>query len=71
MLKTQGLQSLEQIHAFLEGSRPLGFEAPGREAAYAWIADELRRFHFPRLGKADKGPPVCQPEAIQPLYGLT
>ncbi|MQM39743.1 hypothetical protein KBTX_03774 [wastewater metagenome] len=55
MLKTQGLQSLEQVRAFLEGVRPLGFEAPAREAAYEWIAGELRRLHYPRLGKADKG----------------
>jgi len=52
--KTQGLQ-LEQIRAFLEGTRPLGFEAPAREATYAWIATELRRLGYLRLGKADKG----------------
>lgn len=55
MLKTQGLQSLEHIRRFLEGSEPLGFEAPTREAAYEWIAGELRRFGYARLGKADKG----------------
>ena len=35
-LKTQGLQSLEQIRIFLEGAQPLGFTAPSREAAYEW-----------------------------------
>lgn len=55
MLKTQGLQSLEQVRAFLEGAQPLGFEAPAREAAYEWIATELRRLGYARLGKADKG----------------
>jgi hypothetical protein len=55
MLKTQGLQSLEQIRAFLEGSQPLGIEVPAREAAYDWMAAELRRFGYTRLGKADKG----------------
>ena len=54
-LKTQGLQTLEQVGAFLEGSQPLGFDAPARETAYAWIADELRRLNYPRLGKANKG----------------
>ena len=49
-LKTQGLQSREEIHAFLEGAYPLDFDAPGREALYDWIASELRR-----LGKIDKG----------------
>lgn len=54
-LRTEGLQSLEQIKAFLEGSAPLGFEPPGREAVYGWLATELRRFGYARLGKADKG----------------
>lgn len=54
-LKTQGLQTLEEIRAFLEGAQPLGFEAPAREAAYEWIGAELRRLAYLRLGKADKG----------------
>lgn len=55
MLKTQGLQSLEQIRAFVEGAQALGFEVPAREAAYDWIAGELRRLGYTRLGKTDKG----------------
>lgn len=55
MLKTQGLQDLDRIRAFLDGSQDLGFEAPTREAAYDWIAGELRRFGYSRLSKADKG----------------
>lgn len=54
-LKTEGLQSLEQIKAFLEGSAALGFEPPDREAIYDWLSGELRRFGYTRLGKADKG----------------
>lgn len=54
-LKTQGLQTLEQIQAFLEGSQALDFQAPSREAAYDWIAAELRRLKYHRLAKADKG----------------
>lgn len=54
-LKTQGLQTLEHVRAFLEGAQPLGFEAPARDAAYAWIAAEVVRFGYARLGKADKG----------------
>jgi transposase InsO family protein len=54
-LKTQGLQTLEQVCAFLEGSKPLEFEIPQREAAYDFIAQQLRRFGYTRLGKADKG----------------
>lgn len=37
-LQTQGLQSLEQVRAFLEGSQSLGFEVPNREATYEFIA---------------------------------
>ncbi len=54
-LKTQGLQSLEHIRAFLEGTQSLGFQAPAREAAYDWLVGELRRLRYTRLGKADKG----------------
>ena len=55
MLKTQGLQTMEQIRAFLEGTHPLDFDVPAREALYDWIAGELRRLGYLRLGKADKG----------------
>jgi hypothetical protein len=54
-LQTQGLQTLEQVRAFLEGSQPLGFEVANREATYEFIAQALRRFGYTRLGKADKG----------------
>ena len=54
-LRTEGLQSLEQIKAFVEGSAPLGFEPPDRDAVYDWLVTELRRFGYVRLGKADKG----------------
>ena len=54
-LQTEGLQTLEQIRAFLEGSQPLGFEVCSREAANDLIAQTLRRFGYARLGKADKG----------------
>jgi len=60
-LQTQGLQSLEQVRAFLQGSQSLGFEVPNREATYEFIAQTLRHFAYTRLGKADKGllpPPV-------------
>jgi transposase InsO family protein len=54
-LKTQGLQTLEQVRAFLEGSQTLDFEVPTREVAYDWIAAELRRLKYTRLGKVNKG----------------
>jgi hypothetical protein len=54
-LRTHGLQTLEQVRAFLKGSSPLDFVAPQRDAAYGFVEDQLRRFGYPRLGKADKG----------------
>jgi hypothetical protein len=51
-LKTQRLQTLEPIRDFLAGAAPLSFTAPQREAAYGFVADQLRRFGYPRLGKA-------------------
>ena len=48
-LKTQGLQTLEQIRAFLEGAQALDFEAPNHQAVYSWIAAELRRFRYVHL----------------------
>ncbi len=54
-IKTQGLQTMEQIRAFLEGTHPLDFDVPAREALYEWIAGELRRLGYLRLGKTDKG----------------
>jgi hypothetical protein len=32
-LRTQGLQTLEQVRAFLEGSQSLDFDNPKREVA--------------------------------------
>lgn len=54
-LKTEGLQTLEQIRAFLDGSQPLGFEVPHRGAAYGFVRRQLERLGYGRLGKADKG----------------
>lgn len=54
-LKTQGLQMLEQIRTFLEGSQPLDFAAPHRGAAYDFISRQLRRLTYDQLGRADKG----------------
>ncbi len=54
-LKTQGLQTLEQVCDFLAGSTALDFVVEDREAAYGFIEDQLRRFGYLRLGRTDKG----------------
>ena len=54
-LKTEGLQTLEQVRDFLAGSAPLDFAVVQRPEAYGFVAAQLGRFDFRRLGKADKG----------------
>jgi hypothetical protein len=51
-LKAQGLQTLEEIQAFLEGTQPLSVEAPTRAQANQWVSTELHRVGYLRLGKA-------------------
>jgi hypothetical protein len=54
-LHTQGLQTLEQVRAFLDGSQPLEISIEGREQAYAFIAETLRRFRYRLRSRAEKG----------------
>ena len=54
-LDTQRLQTLAQVGEFLAGSRPLALQPRTRAQAYAFVAETLQRFDYPRLGKADKG----------------
>ena len=54
-LKTQGLQTLDQIRAFVEGAQGLDFAAPAREEAYDWITSELRRFQYAPSAKVARG----------------
>src|SRR5574337_1033877 len=43
-IQTAGLQTLAQVRAFVEGNAPIAFTLTDRTAAYAWMADTLRRF---------------------------
>ena len=54
-LDTHRLQTLAQVGEFLAGSRPLAVQPRTRSEAYAFVAETLQRFDYPRLGKADKG----------------
>ena len=54
-LDTQRIRTLAQVGEFLAGSRPLAVQPRTRAEAYAFVAEILRRFDYPRLGKADKG----------------
>jgi len=53
-LQTQGLQTLEQVRAFLKGANGLEFEAHGRGATYG-LCPRLSRFRCFRPGKAENG----------------
>lgn len=54
-LDTHCLQTLDQVREFLAGSRPLDLRPETRAEAYAFVAETLERFDYPRRGKADKG----------------
>jgi len=54
-IHTQGLQTVAQVRAFVEGNEALSFTLTDRAAAYAWMAETLRRFAYARCGRADKG----------------
>lgn len=54
-LDTRRLQTLDQVREFLAGSRPLDLRPETRAEAYAFVAETLERFDYPRRGKADKG----------------
>jgi hypothetical protein len=53
--KTQGLQTLEQLRAFLAGTGPVDFQVATHQEAYELIRETLIRFRYERLGKADRG----------------
>jgi hypothetical protein len=54
-LKTQGLQTLEQIRAFLDGTEAIDFKIDNRREAYDFVTETLRRFRYERLGKTERG----------------
>lgn len=54
-LHTQGLQTFEQIQAFVAGSQTLDFELTSRREAYAFVTQTLRRFGYMRCSRRHKG----------------
>jgi Integrase core domain len=54
-LQTAGLQTLAQVHGFVEGNQPVSFTLTDRPSAYTWMAETLKRFHYARCARADKG----------------
>jgi len=54
-LHTQRLQTLAQVRAFVSGNEPISFTLEDRHAAYGWMADTLKLFHYGCCNRADKG----------------
>lgn len=54
-LHTQGLQTIEDIRAFVAGSQAADFEVPDRGDAYRFVTETLRRFGYLRCSRSDKG----------------
>jgi hypothetical protein len=54
-LETHRLQTLDQVRAFLDGSTALTLAVPERPAAYAWMAETLRRFGYARRRRPERG----------------
>lgn len=54
-LQTQGLHTLEQVHAFLAGNTPISFTLTGRSAAHTWMTDTLRRFCYKEASRDERG----------------
>lgn len=47
--------TLEQIREVLAGARGIAFKATNRRERYAWIESVLKRFHYFKLNRLDKG----------------
>jgi hypothetical protein len=54
-MNDRDIQTLEQIRCFLQGTESVEFEVQGKDERYAWTEHTLRRFHYRRLGKAERG----------------
>ncbi len=54
-MNDEGLQTIEQVKHFLEGSEALKFGGVSIEERYQWIETVLVRFKYPQLRRVEKG----------------
>ena len=54
-IHTQALHTLTQVQAFVSGNEAISFTLTDRSAAYGWMADTLKRFHYAHCTRAHKG----------------
>ena len=66
-LHPQGLQTLAQVRAFVYGNKAISFTLTDRHAAYGWMADTLRQFHYV-WGLQKKSTPVLRSPLKTPLH---
>ena len=59
-LSTRRMATLEQVHAFVDGSAPVDYQPQDRTSTYAFVEDALRRFGYRQLGKAGVTVPRCR-----------
>ena len=54
-LHTQGLQTIDEVRAFVNGSQAVAIEIADRAEANRFIGQTLRRFGYARRSRFDKG----------------
>ncbi len=52
---TTRFRTMDQVRAFLEGTKDVDFEVPNRAARHQWIAQSLGRLGYGRLRKKERG----------------
>ncbi len=52
---TTRIGTMDQVRAFLEGTRDVDFEVPSRAERQRWIAQSLGQLGYGRLGKKGRG----------------
>ncbi len=54
-LHTQKLKTLAQVKTFVDDNETISFMLTDRTAAYGWMADTLKQFHYVQCTRTDKG----------------
>lgn len=54
-LHTQRLKTLAEVQDFVSSNDAISFTLTDRVAAYGWMTDTLKQFHYGRCSRADKG----------------
>lgn len=55
IMNDTSIKALDHVRQFLNGIGAIEFNIEAKAARYAWIPAMLLRFHYPQLGKSEKG----------------